>query len=377
MKKHILSLSFILMGLQVGSVRVEAKSLPLQDPPYRFDSAKLDAAEDAFHFLRSYVDYFYLLIQANQNTLQTVQYLRSTPGWCVGDAHPENFGILLQQDGRPMFTMNDMDDSGPCPIGLDLIRLMVSSRLYDSDVKLEKIMSAYIAGLQQQSYETPAALTDMVKKALKKGTDPSPKKVDGKKIIRDDNMREVTSKELSDIKAALSALRSALSPQTKVLDVVATSKIGGGSGGLLRYEVLLDNAGTLLHLELKEEITPSIYPVATQAIPDTATRIQNTMQVDQSGNPSVYYTVVQVSGKDMLVRPRFDGNIGVDLDKQSDSDNLEIISYEAYTLGRIHTRSITGTKSWIQTLQGVKSSALEQDVTLLVQQFKAKYSSLK
>jgi len=36
----------------------------------------------------------------------------------VGDAHPENFGTLLQKDGTSVFTVNDVDDSGPCPLGL-------------------------------------------------------------------------------------------------------------------------------------------------------------------------------------------------------------------------------------------------------------------
>ncbi len=354
-----------------------AASLPLKDPNYSFDQTKLGAAQDSFHFLRSYVDYFYLVLNANQSALPLVTGLENTAGWCVGDAHPENFGILIQQDGRSMFTMNDMDDSGPCPVGLDLIRLMVSSRLYNSDTKIDKIMDAYLKGVARQSIDMPSAVSDMVKKSQKKGTAPSSKKVDGNKIVRDGNMIEVNADELKQIKIALQSLKSALSAQTKLLDVVATSKVGGGSGGLLRYEVLLDNGGSLLHLEMKEEVTPSIYPVAVGNIPSTAERIAKTIQVDQSGNPSAFYTVVQINGRDMLIRPRFDGNVGVSLDKQDDSDNQDIIRYEAYTLGLIHSRSIANAKAWIQQLQAIKQKALESDVALITQHFDAKYSSLK
>ncbi len=376
-KSQILSLSIAIGCSQFLGGVASAASLPLKDPNYSFDQTKLGAAQDSFHFLRSYVDYFYLVLNANQSALPLVTGLENTAGWCVGDAHPENFGILIQQDGRSMFTMNDMDDSGPCPVGLDLIRLMVSSRLYNSDTKIDKIMDAYLKGVARQSIDMPSAVSDMVKKSQKKGTAPSSKKVDGNKIVRDGNMIEVNADELKQIKIALQSLKSALSAQTKLLDVVATSKVGGGSGGLLRYEVLLDNGGSLLHLEMKEEVTPSIYPVAVGNIPSTAERIAKTIQVDQSGNPSAFYTVVQINGRDMLIRPRFDGNVGVSLDKQDDSDNQDIIRYEAYTLGLIHSRSIANAKAWIQQLQAIKQKALESDVALITQHFDAKYSSLK
>lgn len=369
-KKPILTLSLALSCAQSYVSTGRADELPLQDPAYTFDQTKLDVAQDAFHFLRSYVDYFYLVIQANQKALPTVQSLEGVPGWCVGDAHPENFGMLIQQDGRTIFTMNDMDDSGPCPVGLDLIRLMVSSRLYNVDTKLGPMLDAYLMGLQRQTYPTASAVSDMINKSQKKGTAPNPKKISGQKIIRDNSMNEVSAQELAQIKTVLPA-------QTELLDVVSTSKIGGGSGGLLRYEILLNNGGSLLHLELKEEVTPAIYPVATEEIPTTRVRIMKTIQMDQTSQPSVFYSVVQINGRDMLVRPRFDGNVGVNLDKQSDSDNQDLIRQEAFALGLIHSRSVGNISAWVQTLQTMQKNALEADVNLLVQQFQAKYSSLK
>lgn len=368
----------LMVGLTLGATQNSmAGSLPLRDPSYSFDQTKLDAAADAFHFLRSYVDYFYLLTQLNQASLPVITSLQNVPGWCVGDAHPENFGMLIQQDGKSIFTMNDMDDSGPCPVGLDLIRLMVSSRLYNSDTKIDKIMDAYLKGLQGQSRDIPSAIADMARKSQKKGTAPSSKKVVDNKLVRDDNMKEVTAQEVTQIKSALGVLRGALPPQTKVLDIVSTAKVGGGSGGLLRYEILLDNSGTLLHLEMKEEVTPSIYPVAVGQIPGTAQRIATTIRMDQSANPSAFYTVVTINGRDMLVRPRFDGNVGVDLSKQGDSDNQDIIRTEAYALGAIHARSVRDINAWAQQLQSVKQGDLEKDISLMMNHFNAKFSSLK
>ena len=60
----------------------------LTDVPYDFDQGKLAAAEDSFHFLRSFVDYFYLLVKANMATFTIVPSTASMSGWCGGDAHP-------------------------------------------------------------------------------------------------------------------------------------------------------------------------------------------------------------------------------------------------------------------------------------------------
>ncbi|MCX5784179.1 MAG: DUF2252 family protein [Elusimicrobia bacterium] len=354
-----------------------AEAQNLTDVPYSFDQAKLDAANDSFHFLRSYVDYFYLLIKANRGSLRAVSAVDNVPGWCVGDAHPENFGVLIQNDGSSVFTMNDMDDSGPCPVVLDLYRLMVSSRLYSGKTKLDKLLQAYAAGLRGQTYTVPAPVTDMINKSQKKGITPDPKKIDGGKILRDSNMRDVDAGELAQIKAALASLGGGLSPVAKLLDAVATSKIGGGSGGLLRYEVLLDNGGALLQLEFKEEPTPSIYPVAAAQIPETTQRIPTTILMEQGSGASSLYSVAAVSGKAMLIRPRFDGNVAMSLDKQTEQDNKDIIRYEAYVLGRIHARSLQKTDALARLLQVISGSAWEDDVTLMTRHFDLKFYQLK
>lgn len=376
-RRQILSLTLLVGCSQMLGGVAFATSSSLKDPAYHFDKTKLEAAADSFQFLRSYVDYFYLVLKANQSNLPTVTSLQNVAGWCVGDAHPENFGALIQHEGRAIFTMNDMDDSGPCPIGLDLVRLMVSSRLYKSETNIDELMNAYLKGLAGETFEAPSAIFEILKKSQKKGTAPSSKKIDGRRLVRDDSMVEVTTAELAQIKTSLQILKTALSPQTKILDVVATSKMGGGSGGLLRYEVLLDNGKDLLHLEMKEQVTPAIYPVAVGPIPETSQRIAKTIKIGQSNHPSLFYGVVQINGRDMMIRPRFDGNIGVNLKKQSDSENQEIIRYEAYTLGLIHARSIADVNSWIQQLQSLKMKNLKNDICLISEHFEARYSKEK
>ena len=78
----------------------------------------------------------------------------------------------------------------------------------------------------------------------------------------------------------------------------------------------------------------------------------------------------------MLLRPRFSGNVGVTLADSSDKDNLEIILYEAYILGRLHAESVNAS-AYLSDLNNMKKNDWENDVDGLVVLFKAKYESLK
>ena len=238
MKAHnkVIILCIALVAFCTPQVTMAASS-ELQDVPYQFDAKKVEASDDSFHFLRAFVDLFYLSFQANQKNLSIVSKLSQTTGWCVGDAHAENFGFLLQENKSPLFTMNDMDDSGPCPVVLDLYRLMVSSKLYDSNTNLNNMLSAYIEGIKNSDYNFPQSIKDMTIKAIKKGMAPSDKKVQNNKIIRDSQMLEINPLVRAQLIQSLNVYKGILNPNFKILDMVATSKVGGGSAGLLRYEV--------------------------------------------------------------------------------------------------------------------------------------------
>lgn len=360
-----------------GANTVVQQSKKLQDVAYNFDSTKLDASQDAFHFLRSFVDYFYLVIKNNPNALPSINSLSNTNGWAVGDAHAENFGVLLKQNNDMVFTHNDMDDSGPAPVIYDIYRLMVSSKLYDQNIDLNKMMSAYLNGLNNRSYSVPGTIQDMLAKASAAGTHPSKKKVQDNKIVRDQTMEEVDADTLATLKGVVSSLKNYLNPKANLIDTVKTAKVGGGSGGLNRYELLIDNGGSLLDLELKTEVTPSIYPVASAAIPEASTRIATTVLYDQGNNPSPFYQTYHVGNADMLLRPRFAGNVGVNLDKQSPGENEEIIYYESYTLGQVHARSVNNLSNYIRSLSQLNMSGVQADVQSMVDLFNYKYSSLK
>lgn len=384
--------------------KIDNEPAKLQDIPYDFgrDLEKLNATNDSFHFLRAYVDYFYSLVFVNQRSLPIMRAAGLVPGWCVGDVHPENFGVLIMGNGANLFTINDMDDSGHCPIVLDMFRLMISTRLYegvaskttsptakvfdeDSTVKLEKMIEFYLQGLRRKTIEIPDSIKKMAGKSRERGIFPNPSRISGTRILRDFYMREVTPEQIQQIKAGLASLNGVLSPRATILDMVATRKIGGGSSGLLRYEILMNNGGTPLHLEMKKLIAPAVSFMRTQEIPPASERITNTQWTTQGLDPSPWFKGVTVRDQEFIVRPKFWGNIGfdlqIDLEKPLDDktlkENREVIYFEAYMLGFIHSRSVQQPEAWINLVSKIQPKVWKQDVETMSQHFIEKFNKIK
>ncbi|MGZ3789520.1 MAG: DUF2252 family protein [Bacteriovorax sp.] len=375
--KKILALIIILSFSSTTLVHAQ-EAASLNDINYHFDVQKLEASDDSFHFVRSFVDYYYGLMAKNASGLHIAGAASSFSGWCVGDAHAENFGILLQDNSKALFTMNDMDDFGPCPLAYDFFRLLVSSRLYLPKIDIEKLKSTYLAGLKNENIPVPKNILSLADDGEKLGMAIGPKKLDGNKLKRKKEMDEVSS----DIKNAIIANLNAVffkngfkSDELKVVDVVSTTKRGGGSGGLLRYEVLCLKGNDFIHLELKELTTPSIAPVATATIPPQSERMNLGLQIEQGANHSRFYNVFKIGDKTMLLRPKFSGNLGVSLSDSSEEDNMAIIAYEAFILGRIHAESAQA--GYKEAMESLSQIDLESDVASFTHFLEAKFSELK
>ena len=352
-----------------------AQPITLTDINYNFDQTKVDASEDSFHFLRSFADYYFKIIAKNTHSLNIAKKAGAISGWCVGDAHAENFGILIQEDDSNIFTMNDMDDSGPCPVAYDLLRMLVSTKLYMPNINANEIIKSYTAGLSGKNVKLPNAIKSMDNDATKKGKQISAKKIQGNVFKRKNSMEEVGS----DLKVKITSLLQTQykAENLRVLDMIATSKIGGGSSGLQRYEILISNSqNQLIHLELKELVAPSITSVATTAIPNQASRIKKTLKIILGEMSSHYYNVFKIQEKDMLLRPKFSGNQGIKLSDSSDKDNVEIINFEAYILGVIHSNTVN-VSDYSRALDKMDSSDWEDDIKAFTILFNNKFNELK
>jgi hypothetical protein len=123
-----------------------------------------------------------------------------------------------------------MDDSGPCPVALDLLRILVSSRLYLPSLDIKVVINSYEDGLKGKSASVPDVIQSMTKDALKKGFPAKNKELQGNTFVRKDGMIEVDAVTKINITNLLQNQYRAES--LRVLDLVSSTKIGGGSGEL-------------------------------------------------------------------------------------------------------------------------------------------------
>lgn len=356
----------LLMGLWISGIVAHAASL--QDVPFTFDESKVHAATDVYEFTTSFADYYYALLNANRKTLSTLRNLQNEEVWCAGDAHPKNFGALILQDEDSIFTLNDMDDAGPCPAVMDLLRFLLTAHLAESKVLPKDLVESYGEGVLGKPISAPKMVNTLLNRSRQAGmqADPDGLIKGSPRLKRDGKAREVTVAE----RAELTALFHSLTPNWSVLDIYAREKVGGGSGGILRYEVLINGGSGLLHLELKGQPGPATAVVASSPVPPAEERIRRTVELEMGPQASPLYQVVKVSGQEMLLRPRFLGNMPV---KLSAGDKKTWLKYEAYILGQLHARTLVNPTRWAAALA---REAWGRDVQVLKSHFRQKFDDV-
>lgn len=353
-----------------------ATTIQLRDPAYQFDSVRVSEAKNPFKFFRAFVDYYYFLAQANKDQNTPLITLDSHTGWCVGDAHIENFAFLVQTDGKSIFTINDLDDAGPCPVIYDYFRFVVGTQLYSPNVEILKLNEAYYKGINGDTMLLPSVLEQAKELSESLGTSLS-KKIKNNRLHRDSESRELTPTELQELTQILKSYRKFNLLNMRILDSIATQKHGGGSSGLQRFEVLAQIQGQLFHLELKEQITPSLHPMASDFIPSHGKRIDYTIQLEQGPLAHPLYGHLSVLGKDFLLRPKFIGNIGVEAGKSPSANDLEVIYYEAYTLGLLHRHTVTNIGEYNNRLKSLNQNEFEKLAQTYVIKIQEKFNQLK
>lgn len=299
--------------------------------------AKLAGVTNSFFFLRTFVPLYYKLMKDFPAPEFEAVGLDKISALCVGDAHPENFGVLLSDAGAPIFTVNDIDDGGPCPAVMDMLRFLVAVHLYDPNQNLSDLVDSYQSSLNGNQVQFSNVVAQMLMDAKGK-LGPSGKIQAGPKIERRKGMDDV---EDSERKAIQEVVTQVYGVNARVLDAVTLKKASGGSGGMLRFRTLVAlKTGLIQLIEFKEIQQPGIFPVATAPLGDPAVRLTSLIAMEQGDNASKLYSVNFLQGRQMLLRPRRIGNLGVQLDDIKSSDLPNVFSDEISVLGRIHARGV-------------------------------------
>jgi hypothetical protein len=347
---------------------------------------KINQATNPFLLYRALVPLYYKMLA--DGAVHALVPSDAARGWCAGDAHPENFGALLQKDGSVVFSINDMDDAGPCPLWADALRFFTAVKLHDGHIDLAPLLNAYRDGVEGKTEKLSASVRTLMHEAEKGGRDSQ------KKFVEDDSARLKRGEDIKDVPREMQeqiaqTLHNELPHMRQLLDAARVKHESGGSGGLQRYLALVQfhddpevGSGTLV-MELKQLSQPGIFPLEHTPTPAQAERIARTLQLEQGIAFSPKYVLlnlqVAMQNVDYLARPRWQGNVGFKFGKQDEEKALEAKALKdmAHILGLLHARSANDLLAYRKALSVSKDHDWKQAAQAIATRFKEAYEALK
>ena len=269
--------------------------------------------------------YFYELLNRSKDIVGTS--LESRRGFCAGDAHFENFGYIFSD--RPVFSLNDLDDSTPCLLDSDAMRLFIGHKLLGK-FSADEWMKSYDRGLKHSDFDLPDALKDLQKKSS-----------DGGRALSKKLEKILTSRRCDgEYEFLTSSEQALLQSQESFLFACSRTKIKGGSAGQKRFLVFTSDKTAI---EYKPLVRPA--PMYDQMVTNSQRQgiFSNAVRFFMGADFAKDYFPVSFGGVLYQRRPVLAGNQPVDYDSLSSRDLTEVMMYEAYTLGKYH--SVTTARS--------------------------------
>jgi hypothetical protein len=315
---------------------------------------KLDGATTPLRFLRSFAPaYFQSYSRQKVSFSDTLRTAARFQGWCAGDAHPENFGTRLNDSGKAVFTLVDLDDFGRCSLIADILHFLLATRLATPELadrdSLQAIVAAYLNGSEGR-----VKLSKPVRTLLERAEDRTYFDEDIEPHRQDD--QEPTSTigraERDELAAALSKAFSKVS----VSKAVRYAKIRGGSAGLTRYRAQLDSDEGPVVLELRTLVRPATAFEGLES-PEPRVRLETALRMTSPQGCSKWYRVQKLGDRWMLISPRYKGTRAVDLklDTAGDSDDmLKLVRDEAAVLGELHSRGAERFATYLTAVRALK-----------------------
>ena len=303
-------------------------------------------AGDIFKFFRGTALLFYRDMVGSDKSMPTVMAL--------GDVHPENFGVMPDAHGAPIFGVNDFDEAIYAPFTWDIKRGAVGFWVAAKTVagfsrkKRRKIVKAFIKGYLR-------AMANYAEHATEKNDawrmDNSPKvirrlfdeaweerrewlwddylKPNGRGFRADDELQPLSGdvkkfqKAVNDLAKANKLDVPERSPELKVKDVCVRHGQGTASLGLPRFYVLLEgpskNATDDIIIEFKrarQSALEGLVPPSEFNAGDKADRIAHGQQV-QLAHGDKFYGAVVIDGDSFMSRERAPYRDDIDLDELS------------------------------------------------------------
>ncbi|MFG0334836.1 MAG: DUF2252 domain-containing protein [Maioricimonas sp. JB049] len=338
--------------------------------------AKFDKlAESAWDFFRGTALLFFRDIAGSDGHLPTLLV--------IGDVHPENFGVMPNEDGAPFFGLNDFDEAYFAPFSWDLNRAAVGFYLAAREAGRKKkkcretarsFLDGYFDGLLEFARDdrekwheyridnSPPMIRELLESSRTRRREFLGELIDLKNgtFVSSDEIVAHT-KRVADFQKAIDCYRGSCDvPDTKraghfeVKDVAIKKGSGTASLGLDRFFVLIDgptedHADDII-LELKQTRRSALYGLVPhdRSLEDStdqserggtgkAGRIVQSHQIHLVGGDP-YYGETTFDERNFLVRERSPLKDDIDVDDLSHSEMQEYASICGRTLAISHAR---------------------------------------
>jgi len=337
---------------KVESDKINLRSLypDLTDAAFK---RKLNGAQTPLRFLRSFAPAYYRAFALQKNSFAAPLLKASEfQGWCAGDAHPENFGTLLDDSGKAAFTLIDLDDSGFCSVFSDILHLVLATRLQAEELRdresLQRILEAYLDGAAGRVKHSKPVRTLLSRAEDKHYFDDNLDDFDSEVQVLAKNIPPTERRKLAD------AFSSDFGNVT-ISRATRFAKTTGGSAGRIRHRAILAPGEDLIVLEFRTLATPAVHFERYEPF-DPRNRALEALRMTAPQGRSKWYAVRELNGKWTLASPRLKGTRAVDLKKDSDQDSeqmLKIIRDEAAVLGELHSRGTPDFASYLRAVRGL------------------------
>ncbi len=323
----------------------------------------------------------------------------------IGDVHPENFGVMPNENNAPFFGVNDFDEAYFAPFTYDVKRGATGFYIATVENKFSKkhakkvvrcFVNGYLEGLQSFAKDdrerwhqfrldnSPGMIKELIKEAkTARGTFLKEKIDIEKERFRNSDEVVPYSKYLKDFQKVINTyvkdnaleVNRAKKDFFEIKDVAIKKNSGTASLGLDRYWILIngptDQKDDSIILEMKQARTSALIGLVgktkqDEGDTDKADRIVNAHNVHLVGGDR-FYGYAKYANKSYLIRERspFKHEMDLeDLDKKGMTKYAEICGQ---TLAQTHARSdedagVPNHKAENQILESINPKLFVDDI---------------
>jgi len=292
-----------------------------------------------------------------------------------GDIHPENFGVMPNEDGAPFFGVNDFDEAYFAPFSYDVKRGAAGFYIAaweedfsqkDRNKVVRSFVNGYLNGLKAFARDdrekwhefridnSPKMIRKLLEEAqrsrrdfLQEWIDPEKERFYATKEIVPHSKHIHTFQKIVDAYCENNDMerQRAVEDFFRVKDVAIKKDSGTASLGLDRYFVLIegpsDDPYDDVVLEMKQTRRSALFglvPELTTQDDGEAARVVNSHDIHLVGGDS-YYGQVEIDGESFLVRERSPYKEEIDVDDLDEDEMQEYAKICGETLAQTHARS--------------------------------------